>query len=273
MKGRPTHPVVLFVLLIPALVAVPARGQGLADQMHRVTMRFVEETGDSVLGVGSWIDKRRFVAGVSDFDMRLVVRGTDERLLRAQWEASRQTMVRLIREEFGHQAPDILRRTNLYPPQQLMRGVVNTADALEAFQRFNTVPNLAHSGPVDSRTVARFSEGLYGTGAQTWIQTYERSAGRLFYMNHGRATTGLAELVHLGEGAPAFTVAGTSHVCGEFVDKALHALNEGSGREPAKIWRQNGSTPIMKIHPKRPRRLPLNSRLPPSNPVRGCRTR
>ncbi len=223
---RRDTPVLCGVLIGLALVvyAPVACGQAVNEQMQKVAMRFVEETGDSVMGVGSWMGSPRFDPLASDFDMRLVVRGTSEQALRANWEASRRTMTRLIEEEFGEHAPDILRRTNLYPPQQLMRGVENTTDALETFQRLRNVPSLGHTGAVTPEAAAKYSEGLYGTGADTYIQSYERASGRLFYMNNGKAATGLAELGHLGEGAPRYTIAGTTNTCGQWAYKGMDAL-------------------------------------------------
>lgn len=224
---------VLIVMALMVLAPV-VWGQALDEQMQKVAMRFVEETGDSVMGVGSWMGSPRFDPLTSDFDMRLVVGSGNEQVLRAKWEASRQTMTRLIREEFGDRAPDILGRTNLYPPQQLMRGVENTSDAVENFQRLRGVPSLGHTGAVTPEAAAQYSEGLYGTGADTYIQSYERTSGRLFYMNNGRATTGLAELAHLGEGHPAYTIAGTANTCGQWAHHGMDALAAGDSRSLAK---------------------------------------
>ncbi|MGI5817307.1 MAG: hypothetical protein ACOX9R_04340 [Armatimonadota bacterium] len=224
---------VLITLALMVCVSTVC-GQALDEQMQRVAKRFVEETGDSVMGVGSWMGSPRFDPLNSDFDMRLVVGSGNEQALRAKWEASRQTMTRLIREEFGAQAPDILSRTNLYPPQQLMRGVENTSDAVEHFQRLRSVPSLGHTGAVTPEAAAKYSEGLYGTGADTYIQSYERTSGRLFYMNNGRATTGLAELAHLGEGHPTYTIEGTANTCGQWAYKGMDAFAAGDSRSLAK---------------------------------------
>lgn len=225
--NTPLHGLRSVLTGVAVLVCAPVVcGQAVNEQMQKVAMRFVEETGDSVMGVGSWMGSPRFDPLASDFDMRLVVGGGNEQVLRAKWEASRQTMARLIREEFGEQAPDILSRTNLYPPQQLMRGVENTSDAVEYFQRLRTVPSLGHTGQVTPEAAAKYSEGLYGTGADTYIRSYERTSGRLFYMNNGKATTGLAELAHLGEGAPGYTISGTANTCGQWAQKGMEALDD-----------------------------------------------
>lgn len=215
--------------------AAPASSQGLDARMQKVLMRFVEATGESVMGVGSWISGKGFEAATSDFDMRLVVSGggTEAQQI-ARWQQARGKMVSLIKQEFGEQAGSILGRTNLYAPNQLMAGVENTADALERFQKLGSVPNLSHTGPVTASTPAKYAEGLYGSGAQTYVQGYENAAGRLFYNNNGKAVTGLSELAHLGEGAPTYTATGTANTAGQWAAHGMEELAAGRGEKVAK---------------------------------------
>ena len=92
-------------------------------RMQKVLGKFVEATGYPVMGVGSWISGTNFSPTTSDFDMRLVWPGggTEAQQL-AHWQKARGQMINLIREEFGDQAGNILNRTNLYAPNQLMKG-------------------------------------------------------------------------------------------------------------------------------------------------------
>jgi hypothetical protein len=218
------------------LAAAPLPAQtSLNVRMQKVLGKFVETTGNSIMGVGSWISGKGFNPTSSDFDMRLVISqgGTEAQQL-ARWQQARTQMANLIREEFGSDAANILNRTNLYAPNQLMQGVENAADAMERFQSLKTVPNLAHSGPVTPATTAKYAEGLYGSGAQTYVQGYERGAGRLFYSNNGKCVTGLSELAHLGEGAPTYTAAGTANTAGQWAEHALDELKAGRGDKVAK---------------------------------------
>lgn len=217
-------------------LASPSHAQsGLNVRMQKVLAQFVESTGNSVMGVGSWISGQGFNAATSDFDMRLVIgQGGTEAQQLARWQQARNQMANLIRQEFGDQAGNILNRTNLYAPNQLMKGVENAADAMERFQSLKTVPNLGHTGPVNAQTTAKYAEGLYGTGAQTYVQGYEKGAGRLFYSNNGKCVTGLSELAHMGEGAPTYTAAGTANTAGQWADHAVSELKAGRGDKVAK---------------------------------------
>ena len=217
-------------------VAPPLSAQSALNvRMQKVLGKFVETTGDPIMGVGSWISGKAFNAATSDFDMRLVLSksGTPAQNL-ARWQQSRNQMISLIKAEFGDQAGNVLSRTNLYAPNQLMAGVENTADAMERFQRLKTVPSLAHTGPVTPATTAKYAEGLYGSGAQTYVQGYERGAGRLFYNNNGKAVTGLSELAHMGEGAPTYTAAGTANTAGQWAAHGVEEMAAGRGDKVAK---------------------------------------
>lgn len=222
---------VLGLFLLPG----PAMAQGLNARMQKVLFRFVETTGNSIMGVGSWISGKGFDPASSDFDMRLVMpQGGTEAQQLARWQQARSQLASMVKQEFGEEAGRILSRTNLYPPNQLMQGVENAADAVERFQKLNTAPNLAHSGPVTGTTSAKYTEGLYGSGSQTYVQGYERGTGRLFYNNNGKAVTGLSELAHLGEGTPKYTAAGTANTAGQWAQHAMEELTAGRGEKVAK---------------------------------------
>jgi hypothetical protein len=220
--------VTLVGLLLLSCLPVSAQSQNI--RMQRVMARFVATTGYPMMGVGSWISGRGFTPGSSDFDMRMVWPGggTEAQQL-AHWQRARGQMTTLIRQEFGNEAGSILSRTNLYAPNQLMRGVEDSADAVERFQRLRTAPNLAHTGPITAENAGRVTEGVYGSGSQTYVQGYERGAGRLFYANNGRCVTGLSELAHAGETRVTYTAAGTANTAGQWAE---HGLNELRDRQP-----------------------------------------
>lgn len=227
---------IVLLCLGALLLAAPAVAQAPNVRMQRVLLKFVETNKNSVMGVGSWISGAGFNAATSDFDMRLVLpKGGTEAQQVKQWQQARSQLTSLVKQEFGDQADDILRRTNLYAPNQLMHGVEDAADAMDRFRKLNTVPNLAHSGPVTPQTPAKYAEGLYGSGSQTYVQSYERAAGRLFYNNNGKAVTGLSELAHLGEGAPKYTAAGTASTAGQWAAHGMEELAAGRGEKVAKF--------------------------------------
>jgi hypothetical protein len=216
-------------------VIVPPAAQAMNLRMQRVLARFVERTGQPVLGVGSWISNANFNPVTSDFDMRLLVEdGLQPAEQARRWREARNTMTTLIQEEFGAQSRNVLGRTNLYAPNQLMAGVEDVSDALERYQRWNAVPALSYNGPVNAGTPASYAEGVYGAGSQTYVQAYERKAGRLFYNNNGRAVTGLSELAHLGETMDKYTPAGTANTAGQWAEHALVEVQAGQGARVAK---------------------------------------
>lgn len=227
----------LYLLVFLSLLASapPVSAQAYNARMQKVLMTFVETTGEAVMGVGSWISGKGFNSKTSDFDMRLVMtKGGTEAQQLARWQQARGKMITLIKKEFGAEAGDILSRTNLYAPNQLMAGVENSADALERFQKLKAVPNLSHTGPVTSSTPAKYAEGLYGSGSQTYVQGYEQASGRLFYNNNGKAVTGLSEMAHMGEGAPTYTAAGSANTAGQWAAHGMDELAAGRGDKVAK---------------------------------------
>lgn len=208
----------------------------VAARMQGVVKRFVEQTGRSVVGLGSWITGKNFNPATSDFDLRLLApRGTPSEQQLQMWSNAQQTLREMIRREFGEQTEAILRRTNFYPPNGLMQGTMDAEDALLRFRQYNTVPCLGHVGPVTERTpLGRLAEGLYGEGSQAYHQAYEQAAGRLFYNNGGRCAVGFTDLTHLEEGVHRYTAAGTANTAGQWAEHALRELQAGQGARVAK---------------------------------------
>lgn len=212
---------------IPALAGTPDTVRAL--RMQNVVKRLVQETGLQVIGLGSWISGKGYVPGVSDHDLRLVMPpGTGPETANRMWGVAQQRLRELIRQEFGSRAPEVLSHTNLYPPTQLMRGVTNPQDALERFIQYKRVPNLGYTGAVTERTPARFTEGMYGVGAGTYVQAYERQAGKLFYSHQGKVHTGMTDLVHLHEGLARYTLRGTANTAGQWAAHLADALPAGN---------------------------------------------
>ena len=234
VPGRPRQgPLVALLVGLVLGWGQAAQAQAVNARMQKVVAQFVEKTGGKVLGVGSWISGAKFDPAKSDFDMRLVLaqEGNEAQQI-ARWKDAQKELTTLIKAEFGSEAGGILSRTNLYAPNQLMQGVENSADAMERFQQMGRVPNLGYTQPVTAATPAHFAEGLYGEGAQTYIQGYEKSAGRLFYSNGGQCVTGLSELAHLGETTATYTAGGTANTAGQW---AAHLLDGSAAGRPAKV--------------------------------------
>lgn len=185
------------------------------------------------------------LGGTSDHDLRLVFNGNDREAAQ-QWVKSQNTLRESIRGLFrGKSAAEIeetllrygfnraeaaslarqggqrisetiLKSVNLYPPNQLMRFVVDQRGAEAAFRQLKSVPNLGGT----------MVEGVWGTGQAARVQQLEAS-GRLFYRaSSGRAMAGFTDLVHMAEGYGRYSLGGSANMASQWADKALEALHE-----------------------------------------------
>lgn len=228
----------LLLQLLTQLPGAPAAGAHAAGataaptnlRMQNIVKAFVAETGEEVIGLGSWISGRSYSA-TSDHDMRLVCRGQSPDALR-RWQAARTRLAAMVRSEFGRDADRVLRTVNLYPPSQLMAGVEDAADAAVRFEKIGQVPNLSVQGV--PRNVARYSEGLYGGGARAWTQGYEQSAGRLFYREGDRVFMGMTDLTHMSEGLARYDVEGMANTSRQWLSHIDDAVAAGDRRAIAK---------------------------------------
>ena len=224
----------LLLLLIPPDVEsaqVPAN-----VRMQNVLKQFVQQTGHQVIGLGSWIAGTNYVPGSSDQDMRLLMpKGASDAAARESWNQSREVMRSLMQKEFGAEAEKMLAKTNLYPPSQLMNCVEDASDAARRYQALNAVPTLSHTGIVDAKTAAKYSEGLYGEGSKAWVQHYEQTKGKLFYAaENGKVYAGAADLAHMAEGQAKFSAQGMSHTATGWAELAAEDLKAGLPRDLAK---------------------------------------
>ncbi len=225
---------VLAGIVLSAFSHLWAQDASIATRMQEVVRRFVLETGYQIIGVGSWIMGTGYQPGQSDHDMRLLLpRGTSPQEAQRAWATAQQRLREMIKQEFGEQAQRILQRTNLYPPSQLMQGVESAEDALERFMRYQRLPNLGYTGPVGPNTPARLTEGLYGPGADAYIKSYERTAGRLFYRAGDKVYAGLTDLTHLSEGVPRYTISGTANTAAQWASHLIDDLE--AGREAQRL--------------------------------------
>jgi len=223
-----------LLLVLPIFLALSASlAWGQADnlRLQRAVKSFVAETGHEIAGVGSWISGVGYTAGQSDHDLRLLMpQGTSPAQARGAWREAREGLMKAIRKEFGDRADEILRKTNLYAPSQLMTAVEDAADASRVYVKVQQAPGLGHSGLVASKTQTKFVEGLYGDGSQAFTQFYEQQKGRLFYKSGNVCVAGATDLTHFEEGRALFTVSGTAHTAQQWGDHVLEALAEGDTR-------------------------------------------
>lgn len=219
----------------------PCSSQNPATNVRviQVTKQFVAGSGESVIGVGSWISGKNYgdvlQKGLSDHDMRLVLpEGTTEQQAMTAWRNAQKELRALVQKEFGADAPKVLKTINLYPPSQLMQGIETAAEASGRFQELGAVPNLGYVGSAKNAP-AKYVEGLYGAGSSAWTQSYEQSAGRLFYTTgNGKVYSGLTDLTHLSEGSARYTVEGMANTSVQWAEHAASEAAAGRGDKVAK---------------------------------------
>lgn len=227
---------------LAVFLATTASAQTLPTnvRVQNVVKLFTQRTGQQLIGLGSWISgvnyKDVLQQGASDHDLRLVIQkaGISPAQAQREWQTARRVLRDLITQEFGKDAPKVLASTNLYAPNQLMKGVEDAADAMRRFEQLGQVPNMGYAGRVTAATPQHLAEGLYGEGAQLWTQMYEQKSGRLFYAVDGRAYAGMVDLTHLTEGRGTYTVGGMANTSAQWAEKAADELAAGRGDRVAK---------------------------------------
>jgi len=230
------HGVTVAIALAAGLVlpAYSSAQESVPLRLQKLCKDFAADPkkGHSIVGLGSWIENKKYVLGHSDHDLRLLVPPEMKPDEAAKvWREARDTLRKMIKAEFGAQADKILGKTNLYPPSQIKNLIEDSADAARTFKRYNTVPNLLQEGQVTEKVAAKYTEGLWGKGSQAWTQHYETIKGRLFYSQGGKAYSGVTTLIY-AEGEPAkFTAGGMGNTALGWVEHAAEALAEGNRRD------------------------------------------
>lgn len=215
--------VVSIMMLLPGVLAPAAQDN---TRMLNAVKSWVGETGNQVIALGSWVSGGAYKPGSSDHDLRLVMpAGTSPAEAARRWKAARLGLENAIRREFGaERARDILAKTNLYAPSQLMAGVGSSRDAARVYTRVNQVPNMAFTAPVTDQVHSKYIEGLYGDGAKAFTQYYEGVKGRFIYRSGENVYSGVTDLTHMEEGWAKFTVSGTANTARQWGEHALEEL-------------------------------------------------
>ncbi len=236
-----------LALIFTLLLLIAATGVGHAapsdlatnERMRGIVKQVVENTGGDIIGLGSWISSKKYAdpltGGKSDHDMRLLLpRGTKPEVAAEEWNKVRKELTAKIRKEFGKDADTVLKTVNLYPPTQLMEGVEDTDDAVKAFKKWKQVPALSYTDEVTDNIPRKFTEGLYGEGADAFTQYYEKDAGRLFYKQNGKVYVGMTDFTHLSEGQARFTVQGTVNTSKQWISHLDDVLDGDDAKSVAK---------------------------------------
>lgn len=181
-----------------------------------------------MIGLGSWISGGNYKDPLnpnfkvpSDHDLRIVVpKGTPDDEAIALWKSARENLKQSVLQKFGpEKGQKILETINVYPPDQLVKGVSSSSEAEKLLlNKYGTNPNLA-DGPI---------EGLFKESSQGWKQAYEAKKGRAFYYDPktGNVVTTSPDLIHLEEGYGKITMGGMAETADDWIEHLDEALKK-----------------------------------------------
>jgi len=238
--------IVLATILISSVwsLAVPgpalAQGDSTAQKIIRDVLGIGGEglspliqEGQGITGCGSWVASggsyrdpmAKKSPGIwqfdnpSDHDLRLLVpEGTTNAEALRIYKDVRGKIETRVRSTFKRDADRILKSINLYPPEQLMRGVGSPEEAIEALRTLpRGTPNLGGLDP----------EGLWTKGRMEFARAYE-GKGRIFFNQGGAMRQGFADLVSdVVKGEPDAilnTIPGATSNAEAFAQKTFYSL-------------------------------------------------
>jgi len=265
-----------FLLLALALATSlhAQEDRSLSYHAQNVVNKVVGEKGHSYLGQGSWVNEKKTFGNSSDVDLETFVNSekpTNPRDLAKwkqsmveKWKQSQRDLIKQIKSQYPpDKAREMLKKMNVYPPNQLMDDAADGAQALGKFKEYNSVPNLAavddlESGvisavdDIDAKTLNNVTEGFYGPDARRWIQADRAKPGngRVFYKDSktGKAMSSrFADLEHMMQGGQKFTAKGSANLSSQLIDKIMDDIRIGDPRKAAKnLERLKAELQIMK---------------------------
>lgn len=231
-------------LLTPVPAGAQAPPPPLARNIHQVVTDVIARHPElSMLGAGSHVQGGCSyksvldvddVAQASDHDFTLLVKDKHGKRAAAYWRQVKNEMRQMIRQRapaWGvppDRVEDVLRTVNVYPPDALMAGVENQAEAAARFRELGAAPGLADdAAAMSDAALLHASEGIYGQGADAFRRAEEWKRGRIWQRVGGRVVSGGADMRAMGM---RFTPLGTANLSVQFADKAAHELAQGNGR-------------------------------------------
>jgi hypothetical protein len=246
----------LFVLfVVPLSIGVPLAAVSTsnysADMIEGVIEDLISTSGTpdmEIIGQGSYIKKSGFrdplLGGSSDFDMRLRLKNANlspEEAAR-RWVDIQNRIRQTVQKNFGNMtfivngkpvnaAQAILQKINVYPPQQMMKGITSKAEAFALFKKYGVVPNLGYgAGSVTDDILEEAAEGIWGSGAV--IQEMEKGARGKRWFTDGttnkdgtkKVLTGSPGEIHAEEGIGGITAQERANVAKQVAEKTSSAL-------------------------------------------------
>ena len=239
----------ILSILIFIIFSFPAFAQPISSDrfVRSAVERALKRTGNQqieIIAQGSWISGQNYkdprfkqmLPGVSDHDMRVFFRSQNVTQGQAlemykNFRMNVQEELRGFVERGLISAEEhlIIRNSiNIYPPEELMKGVESADDALRLFNGWGIYPSLAEAGKEGAG-------GSYGKLLRFERQAFETGPRvKVFYLDNGEVRSGAADLNHMLEGHGLGTPEGLAKAAEENIDNALHGLNSGSLKDTQK---------------------------------------
>ncbi len=191
----------------------------------KIVINTVQKKGVKLVGVGSWISGKGYVDpignGTSDHDLRLVLQNVGESEATRVWNEVRDELIKEVKANFKpNEVDQVLKSINLYPPEVVLEGIDDAAEALQKLEKLGMNPNLGGA----------ITEGLWGKGAKAFRDAYEKTSGRVFWQESGKVFSGFADLLPLGETSGLYTIEGSARIASQFVDKTKEALEKSDAK-------------------------------------------
>jgi len=197
----------------------------------------------------SWMDvRKKFIEGLEE---KIMANASNLEAFLTSYGIPADKAKELAKQPVGDLITIVKKSVNLYPPDQIVKGIIDDATAVVRFKTLGAVPNLANLAP----------EGVWGPGKQVTVQQLENfSRARLFFRDGNVVRAGFADLVHMAESYGCYTRAGAANMAYQWIGKALEAIDHGDVRLLAKyLERVRDELKIVKARGGLPQGFSLNT--------------
>ncbi len=194
--------------------------------------------GSHMLGNGTFKDPL-VNNGTSDFDYRFVYKGDKASAIRRYKQVQKELREAILRE-FGSDGKLILSKINLYPPEQVIGNIDDSAQAIKDLNNAGINPNLGKiqvddTGKIIAQSIdVKTYDGLAGKGGKAFRDTYEALKGRVFWNNKGTVSSGFADILPFNEVRGIYTIEGSANTANQLKNFVEQNIREGDYRAALK---------------------------------------